>query len=91
LWYSWGDQESRGDHFRTPAGATRGVLVLERAEDADGSWHMERRDPFADYQLVFNRAPRALVAVGVGADTAHLRGRTVAEVSELTWDGGATH
>ncbi|OLB17896.1 MAG: hypothetical protein AUH12_03455 [Gemmatimonadetes bacterium 13_2_20CM_69_8] len=67
----------------------RAVIVLERAEDADGSWHMERRDPFADYRVAFNRASRALVAVGAGADTHRLKGRAVAEVSELTWELGA--
>ncbi|HYK83624.1 MAG TPA: DUF3047 domain-containing protein [Gemmatimonadales bacterium] len=89
LLYSWGERESRGEHFPSPTGARRGVVVLERAEDADGSWHLEQRDPFADYQVVFNRAPRALVAAGVGADTQQVHGRTVAEVGELSWDGGA--
>jgi hypothetical protein len=64
------------------------VLVLERGEDADGSWHLERRDPFADYQLVFHRAPRALVAAGVGVDTGHLGGHARAEVGDLTWQRG---
>src|SRR3989441_11791640 len=41
-------RESRGEHFLSWTGANRGVLVLEGADDADGSWHMERRDPFAD-------------------------------------------
>jgi DUF3047 family protein len=86
LFYSWGAGESRGEHFLSWTGASRGVVVLERAEDADGSWHMERRDPFADYRLVFNRAPRAIVAVGVSADTDQLGGHAAAEVSELTWE-----
>lgn len=89
LFYSWGNREARGEHFLSWSGASRGVLVLERAEDADGSWHMERRDPFADYRLVFNRAPRAIVAAGVSADTDQLQGHVLAEVSELTWDAGA--
>ncbi len=88
LLYSWGNRESRGAQFPSPTGARRGVLVLERAEDADGSWHLERRDPFADYQLVFHRAPPALVAAGIGADTGHLRGHASAEVGELTWERG---
>ncbi len=91
LLYSWGNRESRGAQFPSPAAARRGVLVLERAEDADGSWHLERRDPFADYQLVFHVAPRALVAAGVGADTGHLRGHASAEVGELTWGRGGAH
>jgi hypothetical protein len=88
LLYSWGNRESRGEQFPSPAGGRRGVVVLERGEDADGSWHLERRDPFADYQLVFHRAPRALVAAGVGADTGHLRGHASAEVGDLTWESG---
>jgi len=75
LFYSWGARESRGEHFLSWTGANRGVLVLEGADDADGSWHMERRDPFADYRLVFNGAPKAIVAAGVSADTDQLRGR----------------
>jgi hypothetical protein len=86
LLYSWGNKEGRGERFLS---AGRGVIVLERAEDADGSWHMERRDPFADYRVVFDRASRAVVAVGAGADTDRLKGRAVAEVSELTWELGA--
>jgi len=86
LFYSWGARESRGEHFLSWTGANRGVLVLEGADDADGSWHMERRDPFADYRLVFNGAPKAIVAAGVSADTDQLRGRATAEVSELTWE-----
>lgn len=86
LFYSWGAQEGRGEHFLSWTGAKRGVLVLERADDADGSWHMERRDPFADYRLLFNRAPKAIVAAGVSADTDQLRGRATAEVSELMWE-----
>src|SRR2546427_2046470 len=72
LFYSWGARESRGEHFLSWTGANRGVLVLEGADDADGSWHMERRDPFADYRLVFNGAPKAIVAAGVSADTDQL-------------------
>jgi len=88
LFYSWGNKEGRRERFLSSTGGTRGVMVLQRADDADGSWHMERRDPFADYRLVFNRAPKAIVAVGVGADTDQLKGRAVAEVSELTWESG---
>jgi hypothetical protein len=83
LVYAWGNKEARGERF---SGQSRAVMVLQRAEDADGSWHMERRDPFADYRLVFNRAPKAIVAVGASADTDQLGGRTVAEVSELMWE-----
>ena len=86
LFYSWGAREGRGEHFLSWTGAKRGVLVLERADDADGSWHMERRDPFADYRLVFDRAPKAIVAAGVSADTDQLRVRATAEVSELMWE-----
>ncbi len=88
IFYSWGNQEGRGERFPSWTGANRGVIVLERAEDADGSWHVERRDAFADYRLLFNRAPKAIVAVGVTADTDQLHGRAVAEVGELTWEGG---
>jgi len=89
LLYTWGNKEGRGERFLSGTGPSRAVIVLERAEDADGSWHMERRDPFADYRVAFNRASRALVAVGAGADTHRLKGRAVAEVSELTWELGA--
>src|SRR3989475_7740400 len=47
---------------------SRLVVVCRRAADADGSWHLERRDPFADYRRAFNRAPHPIVAVGVAAE-----------------------
>ena len=90
LFYSWGNREGRGEHFLSWTGRSRGIVVLERAEDADGSWHMERRDPFRDYSLVFDRAPVAIVAVGVSADTDQLKGRALAEVGELSWEPGTT-
>ena len=90
LYYSWGNREPVGDSFASPSGRSRGVLVCRRAQDADGSWHVERRDPFADYRRVFNRAPHAIVAIGIGADSDMLGGRTVAEVGEVTWEEGGT-
>src|SRR2546426_11213395 len=77
--YSWGTTEGRGEMFLSPASGLRAVVVLERAEDADGSWHVERRDPFADYRRAFNRAPKAIVAVGVATDTDQIGGRAPAE------------
>ena len=86
LFYTWGNQEGRREHFLSWTGPSRGVMVLERSEDADGSWHMERRDPFRDYSLVFDRAPTPIVAVGVSADTDQLGAHALAEVGELTWE-----
>lgn len=86
IFYSWGNTEGRGETFLSWTGPTRAVIVLERAEDADGSWHLERRNPFADYRRVFNQAPEAIVAVGVSADSEMLRARAVAEVGDLTWE-----
>ncbi len=88
LYYTWGNAEGRGETFASWTGASRVVIVLERAEDADGSWHLERRDPFADYRRAWNRAPHPIVAVGVSADTDMLHGRSAAEVGELTWEPG---
>jgi hypothetical protein len=51
-------------------------LVCRRAEDANGSWHLETRDPFEDYRRAFNRALHPIVAVGVGADTDQLHEHT---------------
>ncbi len=86
--YSWGNREGRGETFASWTGPTRAVIVLQRAEDADGSWHLEQRNPFADYRRVFNQAPEAIVTVGISADTDQLGGASVAEVGELTWEGG---
>jgi len=88
--YAWGNTEGRGEAFLSPTSHLRAVVVLERAEDADGSWHVERRDPFADYRRVFNRAPKAIVAVGVATDTDQIGGRAVAEVGDLEWQPGAS-
>ncbi len=81
--YSWGAGEGRGETF--PSSALRAVIVLERAEDADGSWHVERRDPFADYRRFFNRAAHPIVAIAVGADTDQLRTRAAAEAADFEW------
>jgi len=81
--YSWGNSEGRGESLLSGA---RAVVVLERADDADGSWHVERRDPFADYRRLFSRAPHPIVAVGVSADTDRLGGRAVAEAGDFEWE-----
>ena len=86
LYYSWGRAEPIGDIFASPTSALRGVVVLRRAEDANGSWFLEARDPFADYRRAFSRAPHPIVAVGVAADTDQLHDHTVAEVGELEWE-----
>ena len=88
--YSWGNTEGRGEMFLSPASGLRAVVVLERAEDADGSWHVERRDPFADYRRAFNRAAKSIIAVGVLSDTDQIGGRALAEVSDLEWQPGAS-
>lgn len=88
IFYTWGNAEARGEIFPSWTGTTRAVIALRRAEDADGSWHPERRDPFADYRRAFNRSPEAIVAVGVSADTEMLKVRAVAEVGDLSWESG---
>lgn len=87
LAYCWGNREARGESFASWAGRNRMVIVLERAEDADGSWHVERRDPFSDYRHLWNNAPKPIVSVGVTADTDGLRVRAAAEVGDITWIG----
>ena len=86
LFYSWGNAERQGDIFPSWTGKTRGVVVLRNAQDADGSWQVERRDPFADYRDAFQRAPQPIAAVGVSMDMDMLGGRAVAEVRGFTWE-----
>lgn len=83
--YSWGNREGRGESFTSSAGPNRGVVVLQRAEDADGSWHVERRDPFSDYRRLWNAAPKPIVSIAVQADTERLKVRGIAEVGGFTW------
>jgi hypothetical protein len=83
--YAWGNREGRGESFASWAGRNRMVVVLQRAEDADGSWHEERRDPFSDYRRLWNIAPKPIVSVGVSADTDGLKTRAAAEIGDLTW------
>jgi hypothetical protein len=83
--YSWGNRESRGESFASWAGRNRMVVVLQRAEDADGSWHEERRDPFGDYRRLWNTAPKTIVSVGVSIDSDALKVRAAAEIGDLTW------
>ena len=85
--YTWGNRENRGESFASSAGRNRMVVVLQRAEDADGSWHVERRDPFSDYRRLWNNAPKPIVSVGVSADTDALKVRTASEIGDLTWEG----
>jgi PAS domain-containing protein len=87
LVYSWGNREGRGESFTSWAGRNRMVIVLERADDADGSWHVERRDPFSDYRRLWNNAPKPIVSVGVTADTDGLKVRAAAEIGDITWMG----
>ncbi len=86
LFYSWGNAERKGECFPSWTGTTRVVVVLRTAEDADGSWHVERRDPFADYRGAFQRVPPPIVAVGVSADMDMLGGSAVVELRGLTWE-----
>ena len=85
--YTWGNRESRGESFASWAGRNRMVVVLQRAEDADGSWHVERRDPFADYRRLWSNAPKPIVALGVSADSDGLKLRAAAEIGDITWEG----
>jgi len=87
LAYCWGNREGRGESFVSWTGRNRMVIVLERAEDADGSWHVERRDPFSDYRRLWNNAPKAIVSVGVSVDTDALKVRAAAEIGDITWTG----
>ena len=87
LTYAWGNRESRGESFASWAGRNRMVIVLERADDADGSWHVERRDPFSDYRRLWNNAPKPIVSIGVTSDTDGLKVRAAAEIGDITWTG----
>jgi hypothetical protein len=87
LAYSWGNREARNESFASWAGRNRMVIVLQRAEDADGSWHVERRDPFADYRRLWNNAPKPIVSVGISADSDALKVRAAAEIGDITWQG----
>ena len=87
LTYCWGNREGRGESFVSWAGRNRMVIVLQRAEDADGSWHVERRDPFSDYRRLWSNAPKPIISVGVSSDTDALKIRAAAEIGDITWTG----
>jgi hypothetical protein len=87
LMYCWGNREGRGESFVSWAGRNRMVIVLARSEDADGSWHVERRDPFSDYRRLWSNAPKPIVSVGIMADTDALKVRSAAEIGDITWTG----
>jgi hypothetical protein len=86
LFYSWGNREELDEIFPSWTDRRRAVVVLRNAPHADGSWHVERRDPFVDYRRAFARAPGPIVAVGVSADMDMLGGSSIAEVAGLTWE-----
>ena len=83
--YVWGNRENRGESFASWAGGNRMIVVLQRAEDADGSWHEEKRDPFSDYRRLWNRPPKDIVSVGVSADSDGLKVRAASEIGDITW------
>ncbi len=85
LFYSWGATDGVGEWFESWTGSDRIVIVLRRALDADGAWHTERRDPFADYRMAFERDPPAIAAVGVVQDTDQLQADAWAEVADIRW------
>ena len=87
LTYCWGNREGRGESFQSWVGRNRMVIVLERSEDADGSWHVEQRDPFSDYRRLWSNAPKPIVSVGIMADTDALKARSAAEIGDITWTG----
>ncbi len=86
LFYCWGNRETPGEIFPSWTDRRRAVVVLRNTRHANGSWQVERRDPFADYRSAFARSPRSIVAVGVGADMDMLGGRSMAEVKGLAWE-----
>lgn len=85
LFYTWGRAERADEWFASWTGSSRIVWVLRDAADADGAWHEERRDPFADYRTAFGRDPPAIVAVGIVQDTDDLGHPASAEVADLAW------
>ena len=85
--YSWGNREGRHESFASWSSRDRMIVVLQRAEDADGSWHVEQCDPFTDYRRLWNRGPKAIVAVGIGGDSDGLKIRAAAEIGDITWEG----
>ncbi len=85
LFYTWAGAERVDEWFASWTGSSRIVWVLRTANDADGTWHAERRDPFADYRTAFGRDPPAVVAVGIVQDTDNLGHPASAEVADLAW------
>ncbi len=85
LFYSWGSTNMVGEWFESWTGSDRIVIVLRRALDADGAWHTERRDPFADYRMAFERDPPAIAAVGIVQDADQLEAEAWAEVADINW------
>jgi len=86
LVYSWGNREGRGESFASWAGRNRMVIVLQRAEDADGSWHVERRDRSATTAASGTTPQTDRLGWGT-ADTDGLKVRAAAEIGDITWMG----
>lgn len=89
LFYSWSGQDTVVTAFRSWTGRSRGVVPMRSPAAATGEWHTECRDPLIDYARIFDRAPPAIVAVGVSADTDQLAVSTWAEVDRLSWIPGS--
>jgi hypothetical protein len=85
LFYTWGNAERAGEWFPSWTGDDRIVWVVRAADDADGAWRQDARDPFLDYRTAFDRDPVAIVAVGVVQDTDQLKAAARAEIGRIEW------
>jgi Protein of unknown function (DUF3047) len=85
VFYSWGNAEPEGLTLPSHVSDKLHIVRAAGADEADGTWHDQTVDPFADYRRFWNREPPPITAVGLMQDTDMTHSLAVAEVRDLTW------
>lgn len=88
IFYTWGNAEPEGLTLRSYLSEKIQILRVAGAMEADGRWHEQARDPFADYRRFWAGAAPAIKAVGLMQDTDMTGGVAVAELRALVWERG---
>ncbi len=86
IFYTWGDQEPKGDTFISHVSGRIAVVVLRNSQDGTGQWLTERRNPDEDFRRAFDRDPDEIRAVGLMADTDQLGARAEVWLRDVRWE-----
>lgn len=83
--YSWGNRETQGGHWSSPADARMHIVVVRNHADPIGTWIDEDRDLNADYRAAFDRDPEPVSAIGFMIDTDNTGQTAVGLLGPVRW------